>query len=221
MNFQKLYDFLRALNTGENNDKRWMDEHRNEYEEVRDDYIAFLDDLNRYFLANDPNYKDTAGRRAINRINNNKMFHPDKPTYKNNFGATLDKAEFRSEFYIHLGIHGSFVACGLYHLPNDKLKFIRQEIDYNGEELERILNEHKFKKELGGLWLGDSLKTSPKGYTTEHPRIEWLRLKSFVVQKEISEKNIIQGDFKNQLIDLYEIMLPFRRFLDMALDDPQ
>jgi len=46
MDFQKLYDFLRELNTGDNNDKSWMDVHRSEYVEVRDSYISFLEELN-------------------------------------------------------------------------------------------------------------------------------------------------------------------------------
>ncbi|MEQ8549238.1 MAG: DUF2461 domain-containing protein [Cyclobacteriaceae bacterium] len=220
MDFQKLYDFLRELNTSDNNDKSWMDDHRDGYEEVRDSYISFLDDLNSYFKQTDPNYQDTTGRRAINRINNNKMFHPEKPTYKDHFGASLDKAENKAEFYIHLGINTSFVACGFYHVPNDKLKLIRQEIDYNGSELEKILNHQDFKKTFGGLWTGDSLKTSPKGYSSDHPRIEWIRLKSFVVQKDFTEHEVVNGGFKEQLIQLYELMLPFRRFLDMAVDEP-
>jgi uncharacterized protein (TIGR02453 family) len=220
MDFQKLYDFLRELNTGDNNDKSWMDVHRSEYVEVRDSYISFLEELNHIFRESDPNYQDTTGKKAINRINNNKMFHPEKPTYKDNFGASLDKAENRSEFYIHLGINGSFVACGMYHVPNDKLKLIRQEIDYNGEELAAILTEPKFKKTFGGLWMRDTLKTSPKGYSGDHPRIEWLRLKSFVVQQDFTQDNVVKGNFKERLIELYELMLPFRRFLDMAVDEP-
>jgi hypothetical protein len=41
-----------------------------------------------------------------------------------------------------------------------------------------------------------------------------------VVQKDFTEQEIVGGGFKEQLIQLYELMLPFRRFLDMSIDEP-
>ena len=65
-----------------------MDEHRNEYHHIRDAYINWLDELNERLVIIDPDYVYTEGKRAIHRINNNLMFHPDKPVYKGHFGAT-------------------------------------------------------------------------------------------------------------------------------------
>ncbi|MEO1254302.1 MAG: DUF2461 domain-containing protein [Bacteroidota bacterium] len=218
MDFKLLFDFLYDLNADGHNDKSWMDAHRKEYHQTRNMYIDFLDELNEVLKKSDPDYTDTPGRKAINRINNNKVFKPDAPTYKDHFGASLDKVLEKTDFYIHIGINGSFVATGFYHAPNEKLKLVRQEIDYNGDELDEILNEPRFKEKFGGLWMEDSLKTTPQGYKKDHPRIDMLRLKSFVIQRDFTEDEIKNSSFEDDLIETYQLMLPFRKFLDQSLD---
>ena len=64
-----------------------MDINRKQYHRVRDFYIAWLDAMNEKLAAIDTDYFDTPGKKAINRINNNLMFQPLKPVYKNHFGA--------------------------------------------------------------------------------------------------------------------------------------
>ena len=76
MNFNKLYTFLRELQ--KNNSKEWMDANRNHYYEVRDSYISWLDKMDIRLAEVDPNYTHTTGKQAINRINNNLLYHPNK-----------------------------------------------------------------------------------------------------------------------------------------------
>ncbi len=217
MNFRKLFDFLRELNHENHNHKAWMDEHRSEYEEVRDEYIDFLEELNKELALIHPDYHQTTGKQAINRINNNKVFHPNKPTYKDHFGAGLDKAKNYADFYIHLGINECFVAGGFYHASPEPLSKIRAAIDYNGDELKSVLNNKEFKKYYGKIMDEDALKTSPKGYSQNHPHIDLLRLKSFAVMHPLTQKEVMANDFKRELIKAYKILLPFRNYLNQAV----
>ena len=217
MNFRKLFDFLRLLNTEGNNNKVWIDKNRAYYEEVRDEYIAFLNALNQELQAVHEDYHPTTGKKAINRINNNKLYQPNKPTYKDHFGAALDQAKEQADFYIHLGINGSFLAGGFYHANNEQLKKIRSAIDYDGEKLIEIINAPEFKKYFGDLMRDDSLVNAPKGYSTEHPHIDLLKLKSFVVIHDLTQKEIIASGFKEELIKAYKLMLPFRQYLNKAV----
>jgi len=217
MNFRKLFDFLRDLNSEGNNNKAWMDQHRSLYEEIRDEYKQFLDEMNKEFVLIHPDYHDTPGRKAINRINNNKVFHPNKPTYKDHFGAGLDQSKNHADFYIHLGINECFVAGGFYHAPNDILNKIRDAIDYNGEEFMEIINETSFKQYYCELMDEDALKTSPKGYSQDHRFIELLRLKSFAVSHDLTQKEVIGSGFKEELVKAYKILHPFRQYLNQAV----
>lgn len=215
MSFYKLFEFLRDLNR--NNNKEWMDEHRKEYHEVRDFYIEWLNQMDIKLAQIDPEYSPTTGKQAINRINNNLLFHPNKPVYKDHFGAGLDKEKGKGDFYIHIGINESFVAGGFYKPEKKKLDSIRAAIDYNGDEFKKILNKKSFKDTFGGLMEEEKLKTSPKGYSQDHEHIELLRNKSFAVMHSLTQKDIMQDDFQDKLIDIYKEMLPFRNYLNHAV----
>lgn len=216
MDFERLFDFLETLNA--NNSKEWMDENRKEYEYVKADYVKWLEDLDLKLSKLDENYYSSTGKKAINRINNNLLYHPNKPTYKDHFGAGLDKRPKTGDFYIHLGIEEIFVAGGFYKPKPELLKSIREAIDYNGDDFKAIVNSKTFQEHFGGLMEDDDkLKTSPKGFSQEHKHIEFLRLKSFAAMKPFARKDVLSSDFKDKVIETYTAMLPFRRYLNKAV----
>ncbi|MGB5983493.1 MAG: DUF2461 domain-containing protein [Nonlabens sp.] len=217
MSFYKLYDFLRDLN--ENNNKEWMDEHRKRYHEVRDWYIDWLNELDVALGKADKNYNSTEGKKAINRINNNLLYHPDKPVYKDHFGAGMDLGNNgkQGDFYIHLGLEESFLAGGFYHPKKEILDSIRDAIDYNGEQYKKIINKKSFRETFDVMDDGDSLKTAPKGYSQDHKHIDLLRQKTFAVKHDVTQKEVTTGDFKQKCVDVYIEMKPFREYLNKAV----
>jgi len=102
MDFKNQINFLKQLQ--KNNNKEWMDANRKWYKEVRDDFIGWLNEMNTKLAEIDDEYYDTPGKKGINRINNNLMFHPNKPIYKDHFGAGLDKRPNTGDFYVEVGI---------------------------------------------------------------------------------------------------------------------
>ncbi len=215
MDFKRLFRFLRDLN--KNNHKEWMDANRKEYHAVRDSYKKWLEDLDAELSAIDTDYEHTPPGKALNRINNNLLYHPNRPVYKDNFGAVLDKAPHKSEFYIHLGISESFIAGGFYRPDKEILASIRDAIDYDGEELQKILNKPAFRKLFTEGLYDDRLKTTPKGYDKEHPHIDLLRNKSYVVVHNLKETAITSPGFKEEVIAVYRELLPFRNYLSKAV----
>lgn len=215
MNFKELFDFLETLN--QNNNKEWMDENRKWYHSLRDEYLKWLIQLDGELSEVDPEYYPTPKKKILNRINNNLLYHPNKPVYKDHFGAGLDKRPKTSDFYIHIGINELFLAGGFYKPKSDILKSIRDAIDYDGEVLQAITDNPSFKKTFGGLMEEGMLKTAPKGYSQEHPHIYLLRYKSFAVMHNLKRKDIYSKDFKLYIKEVYLEMLPFRRYLNKAV----
>ncbi len=218
MSFHKMFSFLRDLQ--ENNSKEWMDDHRKEYHQIRDWYISWLNELDAQLGKVNSDYHATDGKRAINRINNNLLYHPNKPVYKDHFGAGLDLSENgkQGDFYIHLGTTESFIAGGFYKPKKEILDSIRDAIDYNGEKLKKILNKPSFITMFGDLIDdGESLKTSPKGYSQDHEHIDLLRRKTFAVQTSVTQKQVMQEDFQQYCVKVYKEMLPFRNYLNKAV----
>jgi uncharacterized protein (TIGR02453 family) len=215
MNFRKLYDFLRELQ--KNNHKDWMDDNRKRYHELRDDFRAFVDDLNRELAKNDAAFLAKPGREAVHRINNNLLFKPDAPTYKNHFSADLNANKHTASYYLHIGLDENIAAGGFYRPDTDMLKRIRSAIDYDGNELKKILEDKKFASTFGELIETDKLKTAPKGYSQDHPHIELLRHKSFAVFHHFTQAEVQASNFREKVIEVFNTMRPFRDYLNKAV----
>jgi uncharacterized protein (TIGR02453 family) len=215
MNFSQLFNFLKRLQ--ENNSKEWMDMHRQEYFKVRDSYIYWLDEVNLKLGSIDEDYFNTPGKKAINRINNNLMFHPNRPIYKDHFGAGLDQRSKQGDFYIELGVHESYMGGGYWHPSSQILKSIRDAIDYDGDSFKKILAKKSFIALFGGLIEDEVLKTAPKGYSQNHKHIDLLRRKSFAVVHRMTQKEVESPNFTEKLIEVYKELLPFRRYLNQAV----
>ena len=194
-----------------------MDLHRKEYFQVRDFYIEWLDGMNNKLADIDDAYFYTPGKKAINRINNNLLYHPNKPTYKDHFGAGLDQQSKQGDFYIELGVNGSYFGGGYWHPSSKILKSLRDAIDYDGMTLLKIIQKKSFKKMFGELVLDNPLKTAPKGFTMDHKHIDLLRRRSFAASCSLSEREIVQEGFDNKVIAIYKELLPFRRYLNNAI----
>ncbi len=215
MDFEKLFLFLEDLE--QNNSKFWMDQNRKRYLLLRDQFISWLDSLNLSLSEMDPDYYDTPGKKGINRINNNLKFHPDRPVYKDHFGAGLDKAPNTGDFYVQIGSRESMLAGGLWRPAPPVLRSVREAIDYNGEELQAILNKRSFKNTFGSLYKDERLRSAPKGFPRDHPQIELLKNKTFAVVCPLSREQVLAPDFDNYVIEVYMEMLPFRCYLNRAL----
>ena len=215
MGFEQLFDFIDRLNR--NNNKDWMDNHRSEYRAVRDFFIEWLDKMNDRLSALDDTYFNTPGKKAINRINNNLLYHSNRPVYKDHFGAGLDQLSKQGDFYIELGVHRSFIGGGYWHPDAATLKSIRQAIDYNGEELMSILNAPSFTRTFGEMVDDQPLVRPPRGYSADHPRIDLIKRRSYAAISELSREEVCASDFDDRVEERYLILLPFRRYLNQAV----
>jgi len=215
MSFSQLYDFIDLLNR--NNSKEWMDRHRSEYHAVRDFFIKWLDTMNERLAVLDDTYFNTPGRKAINRINNNLLYHPERPVYKDHFGAGLDQLSKQGDFYIELGAHRSFIGGGYWHPDSTTLKSIRQAIDYNGDQLKEILATPDFTNTFGSMVDDQPLKRPPKGFTADHPHIDLLKRRSYAAICELSREEVCTDGFQDRVEEIYIKLLPFRRYLNQAV----
>lgn len=215
MDFKNLINFLKEIN--KNNNKDWMDANRKWYHSVREGFVHWLDELNGHLLQEYDNYFDTPGKKGINRINNNLLYHPNRPVYKDHFGAGLDKRPNTGDFYIEIGMEESMFAGGIWRPEPKKLSSIRDAIDYNGEELIAILENPSFKNSFGSLVEDIQLTRPPKGFSEQHPHIHLLKHKTFAVMTKFSNRELFQPNFNEKVFEVYAEMLPFRSYLNQAI----
>jgi len=122
---------------------------------------------------------DEFGESKIFRPNRDVRFSNDKSPYKTNIAATLGGGG-----YVSLSGAGLGVGTGMYWMAPDQLERFRAAIDDDrtGTQLEQLAAERR--KAGVEVSAHDSLKTAPRGYPKDHPRIELLRLKGLITWRE-------------------------------------
>ncbi|MFD2201532.1 DUF2461 domain-containing protein [Shivajiella indica] len=218
---QQYLKFLKTLS--ENNHKDWMDANKNWYQEVRGNFLKDVEELLKEISNWEPDLSTLQAKDCVFRQNRDIRFSANKDLYKTNFAAYFSVGGKKSSgpgYYLHIQPGQSFIAGGIWMPPAEILKKIRQEIDYSGDELRKILSNPDFKQTFSGLE-GDQLKTTPKGFDPENPFIDLLRFKSFIVSSPLSDEDVASGRFKQKTIDSFRKMKPFHDFLSKAIDDTE
>jgi uncharacterized protein (TIGR02453 family) len=187
---------------------------------VRDAFKEIVSVLLTYVTRFDEDLTGLAPKDCIFRINRDIRFSKDKTPYKTNFGAALSEGGRRSPnavYYLHLQPYDeSFIAGGMYMPDKEYLAKIRQEVDYNPEELKKIVNTPDFKKYFGSIQ-GEKLSRPPKGYEATHPNIELLKLKSYIVLHRVTDEEVRSENFLPEIIRKFQVVQPFIRYLNVAI----
>ncbi|MFD2513551.1 DUF2461 domain-containing protein [Pontibacter locisalis] len=205
-----------------NNTREWFPENKKRYEHARKNYISFLDELLGEMQHFEPAAQGQQGKDLVFRIYRDVRFSNDKRPYKDHFGAYITEAGRKSilpGYYLHLaGNNNSFLASGLWMPPSNYLKAVRQEIDYNLDELESIIEAPAFKERFGELQ-GEKLKTTPKGYDKENPAIEYLRHKSWNAVMPLPDKIVLSKEFLDVVLESFKTVKPLYNFLIAPLHE--
>lgn len=117
-------------------------------------------------------------------------------------------------FHIADGHENILSAGGLYVPSADQTKHIRKWIDQNPSDLEELLEDREFKKIFKGLGDERVLKTKPRDYPLDHPKIEWLKLSAWYVWRPFAKKIFFSKEFKDVLIQDWKQILRLNRILD-------
>jgi uncharacterized protein (TIGR02453 family) len=160
----EFYEGLEA-----DNSKAYWTAHKAVYDElVREPMVQLLDELEPEF-----------GPGKIFRPYRDMRFSADKTPYKTAIGATVGSAG-----YVQLSANGLAAARGMWEMDRDQLQKYRDAVadEPSGGELERIIAALKRRKvDVTGH---DTLRTAPRGYPQDHPRVELLRYKGIIAWKE-------------------------------------
>ena len=99
----------------------------------------------------------------------------------------------------------------------EHLKAIRQEIDYNAADLKKTIDDPTFVKLFGEFRKQDQLKTVPRDYSAENENIDLLKLKSFIVFHQFTDKEILSPKAADAIVDMCSRILPLNVFLKNAI----
>lgn len=211
-----VFTFLKELKV--NNDRDWFAENKPRYQEEHQHIIAFADALIAEMNKHDK-IETPSGKKSLFRIYRDTRFSKDKTPYKTHFSGQLKRATnlLRGGYYFHIQPDGgSFIAGGFWAPNSPDLKRIREDIAFDDKPLRKIISDPVFIHTFGSL-KGDKVKTSPKGFSKDHPAIDLIRHKQFVVTKEFSDKAVQSPAFLSEVVTAFCHLRPFFDYMSEVL----
>ena len=199
-----FYDDLEVDNT-----KSFWTAHKHVYEEaVRGPMLALTAELEDEFGEakvfrpyRDLRYSAQPGR--------------DKSPYKDHQGAFV-AAGPAVGWYVEIGSPGVRIGAGFYHPSSEQLAAIRAGIDdeRRGTSLESMVAGIRRRRD----WTvgGDQVRSAPRGWPADHPRIELLRHRSLIVGRSYGFGERIQT--RRLLTDVRRDWRTARPIVDWVLD---
>ena len=213
------FDFLTDL--VENNNRDWFQANKSRYESARANVVEFTGAWLKHMHKIDPSIDDSLNaKKCVMRIYRDIRFRIDKTPYKNNFGISIPTKGLklgRAEYYLQIQPGNSFIAGGYWMPEAAHLKAIRQEIDYNANELKNIVDAPEFIKLFGEFRKQEQLKSVPREYSADNENIELLKLKSFVAFHQLKDEELLQKDAAEAVAAICAHIYPLNVFLNNAL----
>lgn len=191
----EFYEGLQADNT-----KTYWTAHKPVYDaSVHAPMVALLAEL-----------ADEFGPGRIFRPYRDVRFRADKSPYKTAIYATLEGGG-----YVGFSAGGLTAGTGSYHMAPDQLERYRRAVDdeARGARLVAIVDRLTAEDvEIGGP---DPLKTAPRGYPRDHPRIGLLRHKGLIAWRQWPVGPWLgTAAAKDRVVELLRTAAPLQAWLD-------
>lgn len=186
------------------------------------------DNTRTYWQANKPVYERAVkaptlallaeladhGPYHVFRPHKDVRFSKDKTPYKDHIGA-YGESQGGAGFYVQFSATGMFAGSGYYHMASDQLDRFREALDGDevGTEIAAITDT--LRDEGLEITAISSLKTAPRGYSRDHPRIELLRLKGLVATRQWKPAKWMQTKaVVGRVRDAWDVAAPMNAWLD-------
>jgi uncharacterized protein (TIGR02453 family) len=194
----RFYDGL----IGDNTRTYWLANKPAFERAVRAPMLALLDELADY------------GPYHVFRPNRDVRFAKDKTPYKDHIAA-YGESQGGAGYYVQYSANGMVAGSGYYHMAPDQLERFRDALDRDvvGSEIVAITDSLRTKGlEFSAI---GSLKTAPRGYARDHPRIDLLRLKGLVATHRWKPAKWMQTKAVVERVrDTWETAAPMNAWLD-------
>lgn len=207
-----VFSFLKALKN--NNHRDWMQENKKEYQAnektLKEVYAEIEAGLNR---------NDEISKVKVFRINRDIRFSNDKTPYNTHRSVSFSRAgaHRRGGYYLRIEPGNTMIAGGFFGPEPADLLRIRKEFEMDAGPIREIIAAPNFKKEYGNFVQEYAVKTAPKGFRKDDPNIDLIRLKSFFVVHNVSDKQAMASNFTDYVLHRYELLRPFFDYMSEVL----
>lgn len=212
---QSSIGFLTQL--ANNNNREWFNANKPKYLDAYSNIITFADSLLEEMNKHDT-IETPSGKDSVFRIYKDVRFSKDKTPYNTHFSGSFKRAtkKLRGGYYFNITPGSSFIAGGFWGPNTDDMRRIRQDIDYNYTDWNKMLANKALVNTFGSL-AGEQLTSAPRGYAKDHPAINLLRYKQFILRHPFTDEEVLNPGFVKQVSNTFKKMRPFLNFMSDVL----
>jgi uncharacterized protein (TIGR02453 family) len=208
---KEALQFLRGLK--KNNNRDWFKARKDTYDEhVKAPMLALIDEINKALVKLEPGFI-TEPKKAMFRIYRDTRFSHDKTPYKTNASALFSRKQLDKlgggVLYISVSPKEVMIGSGSYMPGPRELLMIRQHLAENHKQFRKILGKRELR--------GEELQRPPKGFTADHPAIDLIRKKQWLLHVTLPAEAALQEDFATEVIRQIRLMIPFVGFLNAPM----
>jgi uncharacterized protein (TIGR02453 family) len=209
-------EFLKKLKV--NNNRDWFIKNKPQYLDAKNNFEMFAQEIINKLIEFEPLMKGLEVKSCVYRINRDIRFSNDKSPYKSHLGAFIvrggkQNGDKLAGYYFHIEPGASILAGGAYMPPAPWLSSIREKISEEPDELLKILKAKDFIRYFGKVD-GEKLKKAPKGYPSDHPQIELLKHKSYLVVNEVTDETVMSDKFFDHVMNVFKAMKSLNDYLN-------
>ena len=205
-------EFFKQLE--KNNDRDWFNAHKKEFKSVETKIKGVYNSVFNQLKSH-----DDVDKLKMFRIYRDVRFSKDKSPYKTHFGGSFHrtKPKLRGGYYLHIQPNNeSFIATGFWEpAPADLLR-IRKEFEMDDSEIRNILNDKKFSS-IWGNFVGDEVKSAPRGFDKEHKAIDLIKKKQYIFVKKFTDQEVLGTNFLNEVDMAFKAIRPYFNYMSEVL----
>ncbi|APY12360.1 TIGR02453 family protein [Seonamhaeicola sp. S2-3] len=210
---KSVFTFLTKLE--KNNNRDWFNENKTQFKTIQTEVKQFYNEVFENLNAH-----DDIDKLKIFRIYRDVRFSKNKLPYKTHFGGSFHrtKPKLRGGYYLHIQPNNqSFIATGFWEPAKEDLLRIRKEFEMDDSEIRDILANKKFNSVWGNTFVGDEVKTAPKGFSKEHKAIDLIKKKQYIFTKKYTDKEVLDTDFIKEVNASFIAIRPFFDYMSDVL----
>ncbi len=210
--------FFRGLE--KNNNREWFQKRKPVFEEkIKAPMHALIEKVNERMMRFAPEYV-TDPAKAVYRIYRDTRFSADKTPYKTHIAAIFPRRNLDKNggagLYFSVSHKEIEIAGGLYMPSTEQVRAVRAHIAANHEQFRKLTGDRRLRTLLGELW-GEQLSRAPKGFPQDHPALDLLRYKQWVVYRTLEPALATTPELLDEIVVRFRSMTPFVEFLNQPL----
>ena len=207
-----IFRFLTDLK--KNNTREWFAKNKGYFLEEEDKIKSFFTSVFQELSS-----EDNLEGMKVYRIYRDIRFSKDKTPYKTYRSCSYKRATkaLRGRYHLEINTGGSFLAAGFWQPSKEDLFRLRKEFELDSSYIKNILSNKEFLTNFGGFYDRNSLKIAPIGFDKNHPDIDLIKKKDFIVLRKFTVNEVMSKDFHTNVINSFKTVRPFFNYMSDVL----